>query len=278
MGHVTRFAPSPTGYLHAGHAYAARFAAAAAGADGRFLLRIEDIDPTRCREEFVPAIMEDLGWLGLRWEEPALRQSQRFPAYEAALGALRGRGLLYPCFCTRKAIAAEIAAAGQAPHGPEGAVYPGTCRGLGAAERQDRMGAGQAYCWRLDAAAGCAQAGALRWRDLGSGEATARPAVFGDVVLARKETPAAYHLAVVVDDAAQGISLVTRGEDLRAATDVQRLLQALLGLPEPLYHHHRLVLDKTGRRYAKRDRAATLRAKRAGGATPFMIWQEVGML
>ncbi len=275
---VTRFAPSPTGYLHLGHAYAAAFAAQQAGEGGRFLLRIEDIDPTRCHAEFITAIFEDLHWLGLRWEEPVLRQSQNFPAYAAALAQLRERGLLYPCFCTRKAIADEIAAAGHAPHGPEGARYPRLCHGLSPDERQARMMAGASYCWRLDMVAAARQAGPLAWHDAAHGAQQARPEDFGDIVLARKETPAAYHLAVVVDDAAQGVTLVTRGTDLLRATDVHRLLQALLGLPVPAYHHHRLLTDSAGRRYAKRDQSVTLRHLRAAGAAPVSIWQAIGMV
>ncbi len=198
ISHTTRFAPSPTGYLHLGHAYAARFAAQRAGE--RFLLRIEDIDPTRCQAEFATAIFEDLAWLGLRWEEPVLRQATQFPAYQAALAQLQERGLLYPCFCTRKAIQAEIAAAGHAPHGPEGVLYPRLCHGLSAAERQERIAAGAAYCWRLDMNAACQQVGAVTWHDAALGLIQARPQDFGDVVLARKETPASYHLAVVVDE------------------------------------------------------------------------------
>lgn len=277
-GGVTRFAPSPTGLLHLGHAYAAGFAAQQAGKTGRFLLRIEDIDPTRCRTDFVTAIDEDLRWLGLDWPEPVLRQSQNFPAYRAALAQLRERGLLYPCFCTRKTIEAEIAAAGHAPHGPEGTCYPRLCHGLSAMERQERIESGAPHCWRLDMPKAIEQAGPLPWHDAALGAMTARPADFGDIVLARKETPTAYHLAVVVDDAAQGITLVTRGEDLRRATDVHRLLQVLLGLPCPAYHHHKLLTDATGKRYAKRDKSVTLQALRQKGIAPVTIWQELALI
>lgn len=273
---VTRFAPSPTGLLHLGHAYAVGCAALAAG-DGNFILRIEDIDATRCRDEFATAIEVDLAWLGLRWRQPVLHQSANFPAYQAALTQLRERGLLYPCFCTRKTIQAEIAAAGQAPHGPEGAVYPRSCHGLSAAERRERMAAGQAFCWRLDMAAALRQTGSLTWHDAALGRQQAQPEAFGDIVLARKETPTAYHLAVVVDDAAQGVTLVTRGEDLLRATDVQRVLQALLGLPEPAYHHHRLLTDSHGKRFAKRDKAVTLGALRQAGWSAARVWQEIGL-
>lgn len=277
-GETTRFAPSPTGLLHLGHAYAAGFAAQQAGKDGRFLLRIEDIDPTRCHEEFVAAIAEDLHWLGLSWPEPVLRQSRNFVAYRAALAQLQERGLLYPCFCTRKTIEAEVAAAGHAPHGPEGSPYPRICHGLSPQERQERIAGGAPHCWRLDMPAALAQAGAVRWHDEGLGEIAANPADFGDIVLARKETPAAYHLAVVVDDAAQGVTLVTRGLDLLRATDVHRLLQVLLGLPCPRYHHHKLLTDAAGKRYAKRDRSVTLRALRQKGKNPVRIWQELALI
>lgn len=277
-GATTRFAPSPTGLLHLGHAYAAGFAVQQAGRDGRFLLRIEDIDPTRCRPEFVAAIFADLQWLGLRWPEPVLCQSQNFPAYRAALAQLQTRGLLYPCFCTRKTIEAEIAAAGHAPHGPEGTPYPRLCHGLSPTERQERLASGAPHCWRLDMPEAMAQAGRLTWHDAELGVVAAQPGDFGDIVLARKETPAAYHLAVVVDDAAQGVTLVTRGTDLRRATDVHRLLQALLGLPCPRYHHHKLLTDAAGKRYAKRDQSVTLRALREAGWTPVRIWQELALI
>jgi glutamyl-Q tRNA(Asp) synthetase len=282
---VTRFAPSPTGYLHLGHAYAAITAHdAARESGGRFLLRIEDIDGARARPEFETAIAEDLAWLGLHWETPVLRQSERFDAYRAALDELERQGLLYPCFCTRGDIAAEIARAAHAPHGPEGALYPGTCRGLSAGERAVRIEAGAPFAMRLDVQRAVARVGALFFEERGSGphgehgRIVAEPLSFGDVVLARKDTPASYHLAVVVDDAHQGVTLVTRGHDLFAATHVQRLLQALLALPTPAYAHHRLVLDAEGRKFSKRDRAVTLRALRAAGATPDAIRRKLGLM
>ncbi|MEK7246504.1 MAG: tRNA glutamyl-Q(34) synthetase GluQRS [Pseudomonadota bacterium] len=266
---VTRFAPSPTGLLHLGHAYAALFAERRAReAGGRFLLRIEDIDRTRCRSAFEAALSEDLAWLGLSWETPVRRQSEHMADYAGALARLETGGLVYPCFCTRRAIAAEIAAAAAAPHGPDGSVYPGTCRALAESERSARIKAGIPYALRLDVAEAARRAGPLAWTDRGRGEQAARPEIFGDVVLARKETPASYHLAVTVDDALQGVTLVTRGEDLFAATHVHRLLQALLGLPTPAYHHHRLLTDRDGRRLAKRDKSATLRSLRDAGRTP----------
>lgn len=270
---ITRFAPSPTGYLHLGHAFAALTAAAAGR---RFLLRIEDLDRGRAREEFVAAIFEDLGWLGLSWEQPVLRQSARFDAYRQALAALEQRGLIYPCFCTRTEIADEIAQASQAPHGPDGPLYPGTCHQRTDTERRDRIARGESYALRLDSAKAAARAGPLSFREHGQ-EIAADPLLFGDVVLARKDMPASYHLAVVVDDAFQSVTLVTRGEDLLPATHVQRLLQSLLGLPAPAYAHHRLILDERGRKFSKRDRAITLRAMRESGVTAEAIRQRLGL-
>lgn len=269
MPTTTRFAPSPTGLLHLGHAFAALFAHRAARRDnGRFLLRIEDIDPGRCREDFVAAIETDLAWLGLDWDGPVRRQSRHLDDYQAALDRLAGLGLLYPCFCTRTDILREVENAGAAPQGPDGPLYPGLCRALSATEKNARLAAGQPFALRLDMARATAAAGRLTWTDLAAGEQTARPDLFGDVVLARKDTPASYHLAVTVDDALQGVTLVTRGEDLFAASHVHRLLQALLGLPVPLWRHHRLLTDGSGRRLAKRDRAATLRSLREASADP----------
>lgn len=272
---VTRFAPSPTGYLHLGHARSAWegwHAARAAG--GRFLVRLEDIDRGRCREEYAAAILDDLAWLGLRWDGPVRRQSQHFADYRAALDRLDAMGLLYPCFCTRRDIQAEIARAGGAPQGEFGAPYPRTCIRLGAAERVARREAAADYALRLDVAAATARTGRLDWIEEGPEgprRAALDPAAFGDVVLARKEFPASYHLAVTVDDALQGVTLVTRGQDLFAATAIHRLLQALLGLPTPRYRHHALLTDAAGRRLAKRDRAQTIRALREAGRSPTEI-------
>jgi len=268
MTAVTRFAPSPTGLLHLGHAHAALFAAGAAGPGGRFILRIEDIDGTRARPEFEAAILEDLAWLGLDWERPVRRQSEHMADYAAALDRLRAQELLYPCFCTRREIQAEIERAGAAPHGPDGPLYPGTCRGLPTDERHARVERGVPYAWRLDMARAIRETGPLTWNDRAKGTVDARPETFGDVVLARKETPASYHLAVVVDDALQGVTLITRGEDLFEATHAHRLLQALLNLPIPEYRHHGLIADESGKRLAKRDKAATLRSLREAGKTP----------
>jgi glutamyl-Q tRNA(Asp) synthetase len=270
---VTRFAPSPTGYLHLGHAYAALFARAAAReADGRFLLRIEDIDRTRCKPEFERAIVEDLIWLGVEWDGPVRRQSDHFGDYRAGLERLKAMDLIYPCFCTRS----DIAAAVDAPHGPEGPIYPGTCRRLSPDERSARLDAGASYALRLDMQKAAAQRGPLTWTDLDAGIVDARPEQFGDLVLARKDTPTSYHLSVTVDDHLQGVTLVTRGEDLRAATHVHRLLQALLGLETPAYRFHKLLTDQTGRRLAKRDRAQTLRSLREEGKTPAEVRALVG--
>lgn len=266
---VTRFAPSPTGFLHLGHAHSALtgwHAAKAAG--GRFLLRIEDIDTGRCRPAFEEAIFEDLAWLGLDWERPVRRQSEHMDDYADALNHLDRLGVLYPCFCTRKEILAEVAAAGRAPHGPDGPLYPGTCRAFSPAERKARIAAGAPYALRLDAAKAAALTGPLSWTEAETGTVPVDPTLLGDVVLARKDVAASYHLAVTVDDALQGVTLVTRGQDLFHATHVHRLLQALLGLGTPTYHHHRLLTDAAGRRLAKRDEALTLRALRAAGKTP----------
>ena len=269
---VTRFAPSPTGLLHIGHAHSALFAAKAArDADGCFLLRIEDIDAGRCRPEFEQAIYEDLAWLGLDWDEPARRQSEHMADYAAALGRLAGMGLIYPCFCTRADIMAEIERAPAAPHGSDGPAYPGTCRKLDAAERESRLAAGTPHAFRIDMARAVSFTGPLVWHDRGRGEIVADPLAHGDVVLARKDVPTSYHLAVTVDDALQGVTLITRGADLVPATDIHRLVQALLDLPVPDYHHHGLLTDPSGRRLAKRDRAATIRALRETGHSPAQV-------
>jgi glutamyl-Q tRNA(Asp) synthetase len=282
---VTRFAPSPTGFLHLGHAFAALTAfEAARDAGGRFLLRIEDIDRARCRPEFEAAIIEDLRWLDLTWEEPIRRQSEHFADYAAALHKLDAAGLLYPCFCTRKDIADEIARANVAPHGPEGPLYPGICRELPQAARVQRVAAGAAYALRLDVAKARHTLGrelTFEERGLGpngeTGTQIVRPELLGDVVLARKELPASYHLAVVTDDALQGVTLVTRGCDLFPPTHVQRLLQELLGLPAPAYAHHRLILDAEGRKFSKRDQAVALAHLRAAGITPAELRATIGL-
>ncbi len=276
---VTRFAPSPTGRLHLGHAYAALFAASAAREGGGcFLLRIEDIDPGRCRPEFEAAIYEDLAWLGLQWDMPVRRQSEHMAEYAAALDRLTARQLLYPCFCTRRDILDEVARAGHAPHTPDGIVlYPGTCRRLTPNEREQRKAEGQPFSLRLDMTAAITETGPLTWHDALAGDVTAQPQQFGDVVLARKEIPTSYHLAVTLDDHLQGVTLVTRGADLFAATHVHRLLQALLGLDVPAWYHHGLLRDETGRRVAKRDNPLTLRDLRLAGRTPAEVRQLAGI-
>ena len=258
---LTRFAPSPTGELHLGHAYSAVLAhAAARGAGGRFRIRIDDIDGSRSREEFVAAALADLAWLGLDRDGDPLRQSDRLGDYVAALDDLRARGLVYPCFCTR----ADIAASLSAPHGPSGATYPGTCRNLSDAERARRMAA-EPQCWRLDMTRAAALAGDLKWEEMEQGLRPAAPLAHGDIVLARKDAPASYHLASTLDDAAMGVTHVIRGADLIASTDIHRLLQALLGLPAPVYRHHALVCGPDGKRLAKRDAAASLKGLRDAG-------------
>ena len=272
-GAVTRFAPSPTGFLHLGHAHSALFGhALARRAGGRFLLRIEDIDAGRCRPEYAAAIEEDLAWLGLDWERPVRRQSAHMAEYRAALDRLEAHGLLYPCFCTRADIAREVAAAGHAPHGPEGPPYPGTCRRLPRAEREARLGRGEPHALRLDMAAALAQAPAdLSFEESDEGRLPADPAPFGDVVLARKDVPASYHLCVCHDDALQGVTAVTRGADLKPATALHRLLQTLFGWPEPRYAHHPMLADAVGRRLAKRDGAPSIRSLRDAGHSPAAV-------
>ena len=260
---TTRFAPSPTGYLHLGHAFSAHNAwKRARAAQGRFLLRLEDIDPARCRPEYAAAIQEDLAWLGLDWDGEPRVQSAHLAEYREVLDTLAEQGLVYPCFCTRADIARSVAA----PHGPDGApLYPGTCRHLPAAERGERIAAGERFALRLDMAA--AFRPGLSYYEEGEGRLACHPERFGDVVLARKDALASYHLCVTHDDALQQITFVTRGEDLKQATDLHRLLQTLMGWPEPAYAHHRLLTDAAGRRLAKRDQAQTLRSLRAEGVS-----------
>ncbi|MEC3950412.1 tRNA glutamyl-Q(34) synthetase GluQRS [Sphingobium sp. HWE2-09] len=268
---VTRFAPSPTGRLHVGHGWSALMAhdmARAAG--GAFRLRIEDIDGTRSRPEHVAGILDDLAWLGVTWDGEVMFQSARLHHYDAALDRLRTMGLLYPCFCTR----ADIQASLTAPHGPEGPVYPGTCRGLSEDERARRIASGEAHAWRIDMGRAVARVGELAWWALPfpsgvglRGLQTARPLAHGDVVLARKDAPASYHLSCTLDDAAMGVTHVLRGDDLRGATDIHRLLQALLDLPSLAYIHHPLLVGPDGRRLAKRDGSIALADLRAQGVT-----------
>jgi glutamyl-Q tRNA(Asp) synthetase len=281
---VFRFAPSPNGYLHLGHALSALINFEMARATGgRFLLRIEDIDTARCRPHYEDAIYEDLAWLGLTWEEPVRRQSAHLDDYRAALTQLDD--LVYPSFETRGEIARLVAERDRHarwPRDPDGApLYPGDGRALSAAERRRRMAADEPYALRLDMAAAIARTGPLTWVETGCGDETrsvaASPRMWGDVVLARKETPTSYHLSVVIDDACQGVSHVVRGRDLFAATSVHRLLQALFALPAPIYHHHRLILDADGKKLSKSTRATALRALRQDGASAAGIRRMVGL-
>jgi len=320
---VTRFAPSPTGYLHLGHAFSALTAwHAARDVGGRFLLRIEDIDIRRCKAEFTEAILVDLAWLGLDWDGEVRRQSRHFDDYGAALDRLGGMGLVYPCFCTRADIAAAqsaphgpdgplypgtcrhrtpeerrqlmqagtefalrldvekaaAAAAQSAPHGPDGPLYPGTCRHRTPEERRQLMQAGTEFALRLDFEKAAAAAGPYRFHDALCGDVEGDPLLFGDVVIARKDTPTSYHLAVTVDDHLQGVTLVTRGEDLYPATHVHVLLQRLLDYATPRYAHHRLLTDADGRRFAKRDRSLTLRAMRESGVSAAEVRRQAGFV
>ncbi len=268
MAVVTRFAPSPTGYLHLGHVHAAFVAwDAARRGGGRFLVRLEDIDPLRCRAEFAAAALQDLAWLGLHWDGDVRQQSEHFSEYRRVLLDLAGRGLAYPCFCSRAAIAREVAAAGAAPHGADGGIlYPGTCRGVAPGEWAARIARGDAHAWRLDMAAALDAAGrpAMRFREHGAWVA-ADPAPFGDVVLGRRDVPASYHLCVTHDDAVQDVSLVTRAEDLLPATHLHVLLQRLMGWPTPDYAHHPMLFGAGGERLSKRDGSVSVRELRARG-------------
>lgn len=287
---VFRFAPSPNGYLHLGHAYSALLNFdLARQAGGRLLLRIEDIDATRCRREFETAIHEDLGWLGISWEMPVRRQSDHFARYRAAAEQLSRLGLIYPGFESRAEIARLVAERGAAwPHDPDGApLYPGVAKSLPGETRRQLIGQGVPYVLRLDMNAALARAADLsshlNWTEHGEGPGgetgivTARPEAWGDVVLARKETPTSYHLSVVIDDALQGVTDVVRGQDLFWSTSVHRLLQALLGIPQPSYRHHQLVRDVTGHKLAKSSWATALRDLRAAGATPLDIRHMAGL-
>ena len=283
-----RFAPSPNGYLHLGHAFSALFNHdLARRAGGRLLLRIEDIDPARCRPEYEQAIYEDLAWIGIRWEAPVRRQSEHLADYRRALDALSALGLVYPSFESRAEIAKLVAAReadGPWPRDPDGApLYPGSARQISAAERARFIDSGAPYALRLDMSAATAQAGDLVWSEQGEGPGgetgtiTARPHEWGDIILARKETPTSYHLSVVVDDALQGVTDVVRGLDLFHATAVHRLLQRLLGLPEPRYRHHRLIRDEAGHKLAKSTGATGLRELRAARKTPADLRGLVGL-
>lgn len=275
---TVRFAPSPSGYMHLGHAYSSLIAwRNAQGPGSRFLLRIEDIDTSRCRPAFEQAIFHDLAWLGINWQRPVRRQSESMSDYADALKTLGSLGVLYPCFCTRSEVRAEIKSADAAPHGPDGPHYPGTCRGLGRAEQNRNIRAGKAHALRINMAKAVEIAGPLSWTDRKAGSIDADPLSAGDVVLARKDIPTSYHLAVTLDDHLQGVSLVTRGWDLFHATHVHRLLQALLDLTTPLYYHHPMITDLNGIRLAKRNRAVTLRSLRNSGKTAADVLRMVNL-
>jgi glutamyl-Q tRNA(Asp) synthetase len=268
MSVVTRFAPSPTGELHLGSAYSAWTGwHRAREAGGTFLVRIEDIDIRRCKREYETSILADLEWLGLRWDGEVCRQSEHFATYGKALDELDRRGLIYPCFCSRAKIERELTASVNAPHGPDGPLYPGTCRHLSPQERRERLAAGQEHCLRLDAGRAAKEAGPYHFFDETRGRVEGLPMLLGDFVIARKDTPTSYHLAVTVDDHLQGVTLVTRGEDVLPSTHVHGLLQKLLGYTAPQYAHHKLLTDASGRRFAKRDRDMTIRAMRDSGMT-----------
>jgi glutamyl-Q tRNA(Asp) synthetase len=285
---VFRFAPSPNGYLHLGHAYSALLNFdLMRERGGKFLLRIEDIDATRCRPEYEDAIYEDLAWLGISWETPVRRQSEHFAAYRVAIEKLSSQGLIYPSFESRAEIARLVEAREKDapwPRDPDGApLYPGEAKSLTAAERHERMVSGAPFAYRLDMEAAIARVGSLAWTEQGAGpageagEVPARPEAWGDVILARKETPTSYHLSVVIDDALQGVTDVVRGEDLFWSTSVHRLLQQLLDIPQPVYRHHHLIRDAAGQKLSKSTDATGLRELRAAGATPAKIRQLVGM-
>jgi glutamyl-Q tRNA(Asp) synthetase len=285
---VFRFAPSPNGYLHLGHAYSALLNFdLARQAGGKFLLRIEDIDATRCRPEFEAAIYEDLGWLGISWETPVRRQSEHYSEYREAVEKLSGRGLIYPAFESRAEIArlvAERETGAAWPRDPDGApLYPGMTKSLSAEARRQLIEQGVPYALRLDLAAASAQAAGLGWVEQGEGPdgetgmVIARPEAWGDVILARKETPTSYHLSVVIDDTLQGVTDVVRGQDLFWSTSVHRLLQSLLGARQPAYRHHRLVLDSAGQKLSKSTKSTALRELRRQGAAPADIRRLAGL-
>ncbi len=278
---ITRFAPSPTGLLHPGHAFSALSAwqvfCESGDADKRFLLRIEDIDFNRCREEYETKLLEDLEWLGIRWETPVRRQSEHLSEYQQVAEDLRERELVYPCFCTRKDVLREIERAGGAPHGSEGPVYPGTCRRLSQDEQQSKIDRGVSYALRLDLEKSLAEIGRdLTWEDLAAGTIAAKPELLGDAVVVRKDIGTSYHLAVVFDDAQQGVTHITRGLDLFESTHLHRVLQEILGYDEPVYFHHDLIRDEAGKRLAKRDESETLQSWRESGLSAADVRSRLG--
>ncbi|MEE2808607.1 MAG: tRNA glutamyl-Q(34) synthetase GluQRS [Verrucomicrobiota bacterium] len=274
---ITRFAPSPTGRLHMGHAYSALFAESlAANEGGEFLLRIEDIDANRCRKEYTEGIYEDLQWLGICWQSDVLIQSTRFDAYKNSLNILREMGVLYPCFCSRKKIEAEQSNAGLAPHGSGSPKYLGHCRKIDSKNRRDRIAQGEPHSWRLDCSEAFSITGDLRWVDRLAGTITVDPSILGDVIISRKDIATSYHLAVTLDDAEQGITLISRGEDLMESTHVHRLLQCLLDLPVPQWCHHKLIKNPEGKRFSKREGGLTLKQIRDSGIRAEDLRNELG--
>lgn len=274
---ITRFAPSPTGRLHMGHAYSALFASSlAADEGGKFLLRIEDIDTSRCRKEYTEGIYEDLEWLGILWEPDVLIQSNRFDAYRNSINVLREMGVLYPCFCSRKKIEAEQSNEGLAPHGSGSPKYSGHCRKIGSKIRRDRIAQGEPHSWRLDCSAAFSITGELRWIDRLAGETIVDPSILGDIIISRKDIATSYHLAVTLDDAEQGVTLISRGEDLIESTHVHRLLQCLLGLPVPDWCHHKLIKNEEGKRFSKREGSLTLKEMRGSGIRAEDLREELG--
>lgn len=271
---VTRFAPSPSGYLHLGHAYSAILAYEIAKKNnGKFVLRMEDIDTSRCKRKFEEAILEDLEWLGLAWSNPVRRQSEHLTYYQEALHKLQNMGLIYPCFCTRKDILAEITLATEAPHNRASFIYPGTCRHLSNNIRKTRIVNNVSHSFRLDIQKALELSKPIYWEEFPQERIRVQANYFGDIIIARKDIPTSYHLAVTLDDHVEGVTLVTRGEDLFESTHIQRLIQFLLGLRVPTYRHHRLLKTSKGERFAKRDRSLTLRNLRESGCSPDSIWK-----
>ena len=271
---VTRFAPSPSGYLHLGHAYSAIFAYKIAKEnDGKFILRMEDIDKTRCKTKFEQAIFEDLEWLGLKWDNPVRRQSEHFAYYQEALQKLKHRALIYPCFCTRSDILTEIMSANAAPHKGTSLIYPGTCRHLPVNVRKTKILNNENYSLRLDSERALNLSNSLYWQEHSLGKIKVKAKYFNDIIIARKDVPTSYHLAVTLDDHIQGITLVTRGEDLFESTHIQRVIQSLLGLRVPIYRHHQLLKNSKGKRFAKRNYSVTLRHLRESGYSGDSLWK-----
>jgi glutamyl-Q tRNA(Asp) synthetase len=270
---ITRFAPSPSGYLHLGHAYSAMLAYRIAKENrGKFILRMEDIDKTRCKKIFEEAIFEDLAWLGLKWDNPVRRQSEHLSYYRAALQKLKHKKLVYPCFCTRSDIRTEIMSANEAPHESARFVYPGTCRLLPLNVQKTKMLNNENHAFRLDSQQATNFSKSLYWQEYSQGKIMVQPQYFGDIIIARKDVPTSYHLAVTLDDHIQGITLVTRGKDLFESTHIQRMIQSLLGLRVPTYRHHQLLRSSNGRRFAKRNHSITLRHLRKSGYSAASIW------